>query len=81
MLKIKFWGSNILEPGSNILEPPNVPDCFSIFFFCIFVFVVVSLLSYDIQQVFKLGKGADNQNGNLRWSKRGSRVPHTYSEK
>ena len=26
MLKIKFWGSNILEPGSNILEPPNVPD-------------------------------------------------------
>ena len=23
ILKIKFWGSNILEPGSNILEPPN----------------------------------------------------------
>ena len=26
ILKIKFWGSNILEPGSNILEPLNVPD-------------------------------------------------------
>ena len=26
ILKIKFWGSNILEPGSNILEPPNVTD-------------------------------------------------------
>ena len=27
ILKIKFWGSNILEPGSNILKPPNVTDC------------------------------------------------------
>ena len=27
ILKIKFRGSNILEPGSNILEPPHVPDC------------------------------------------------------
>ena len=26
ILKIKFCGSNVLEPGSNILEPPNVPD-------------------------------------------------------
>ena len=26
ILKIKFRGSNILEPGSNILEPPHVPD-------------------------------------------------------
>ena len=27
ILKIKFRGSNILEPGSNILEPPHLPDC------------------------------------------------------
>ena len=26
ILKMKFRGSNILEPGSNILEPPHVPD-------------------------------------------------------
>ena len=30
ILKIKFWGSNILESDSNILEPPNVPDCHSL---------------------------------------------------
>ena len=27
ILKIKFRGSNTLEPGSNILEPPHLPDC------------------------------------------------------
>ena len=27
--KINFWVSNILEPGSNILEPPYLPDCLS----------------------------------------------------
>ena len=27
ILKIKFRGSNVLEPGSNILEPPHLPDC------------------------------------------------------
>ena len=27
ILKIKFRGSNILEHGSNILEPPHLPDC------------------------------------------------------
>ena len=30
ILKIKFRGSNILEPGSNILEPPHLPDCLQI---------------------------------------------------
>jgi len=40
ILKIKFRGSNILEPGSNILEPPQVPDCLCVFaYLCICLFV------------------------------------------
>ena len=48
----------------------------------------IKVLHYKSHYMWSLGTVADNQNGNLRWylpwregASRGSRVPHTYSEK